>query len=72
MLKVKLRSNLSRALSCHSLSHGQRLFFFSLKRFQEQLQSAGSDVSAQLQQNFDAQVAALKAEHQVSPEDLKY
>ena len=40
-------------------------FFFSLKKFQEQLQSAGSDVSAQLQQNFDAQVSALKAEHQV-------
>ena len=40
-------------------------FFLSLKKFQEQLQSAGSDVSAQLQQNFDAQVSALKAEHQV-------
>jgi hypothetical protein len=40
--------------------------FSSLKKFQEQLQSAGSDVSSQLQQNFDAQVSALAAEHQVS------
>jgi hypothetical protein len=41
------------------------LFSFSLKKFQEQLQSAGSDVTAQLQQNFEAQCSALKAEHQV-------